>query len=181
MDKDMRQMVKEAVLQGGGMWQARYVDKQSLVYHQEIRDICKGNTCRYYGKTWACPPAVGTIDECKARVDQYDNFLLFSQKYTLEDSFDVEGMLSGMRAFKDSVGVLESMISDMLTEHLILSNEGCARCKKCTYPDMPCRFPEQLHHSIEGYGFNVSELARSAGVLYNNGENTVTFLGGLLF
>lgn len=30
-----------------------------------------------------------------------------------------------------------------------------------------------LHHSIEGYGFNIYELVKAAGMKYNNGENTV--------
>jgi hypothetical protein len=38
-----------------------------------------------------------------------------------------------------------------------------------------------LHHSIEGYGILVSELAKKAGVNYNNGENTITYFGSLLF
>ena len=180
VSEDMRNRVKDAVLKSG-MWQAGYVNKQSLKYYQEIRDICRSNACRHYGASWACPPAVGTLNECRARVDQYDNFLLFSQKYALEDSFGIEGMQRRMLAFKDSVDVLDDMIKSMLPRRLILSNEGCARCAKCTYPNMPCRFPERLYHSIEGYGFNASELAEAAGIMYNNGVNTVTFLGGLLF
>ena len=38
----------------------------------------------------------------------------------------------------------------------------------------------EVHHSIEGYGFQIYELAKAAGIKYNNGENTVTFFGGLL-
>ena len=35
-------------------------------------------------------------------------------------------------------------------------------------------------YDIEGYGFQIYELAKAAGIKYNNGENTVTFFGGLL-
>jgi predicted metal-binding protein len=68
-----------------------------------------------------------------------------------------------------------------LSDYLVLSNEGCEICKDCLYPHAPCRFPDRLHHSIEGYGILVSDLAKKAGVNYNNGENTVTFFGALLF
>ena len=57
----------------------------------------------------------------------------------------------------------------------------CGRCASCTYPDAPCRFPEELYHSLEGYGFNVSELAGQAGIRYMNGPSTVTFLGAVLY
>ena len=68
-----------------------------------------------------------------------------------------------------------------LPEAQILSNESCGRCAECTYPDAPCRFPEELYHSIEGYGLNVSELAGQAGIRYMNGPSTVTFFGAVLY
>lgn len=158
-----------------------YVEISNLKYHPEIRAICEGNSCRSYGTCWACPPAVGTLEECEARVRQYDHFLLLSQKYTLLDSFDLEGMRFGMRDFKRLLDSFEEEVQGTLTNYRLLSNEGCGRCKKCTYPDSPCRFPDRLHHSLEGYGFIVNELAKAANVRYNNGPNTVTFFGALLY
>ena len=70
---------------------------------------------------------------------------------------------------------------DLSGGYLLLSNEGCKRCEKCTYPDAPCRFPDKLFHSLEGYGFIVSELAKMAGISYINGENTVTYFGAVMF
>ena len=72
-------------------------------------------------------------------------------------------------------------ISCVVSDFLLLSNEGCGRCTACTYPDAPCRFPQLLHHSLEGYGFIVSDLAKEAGIRYHNGANTVTYFGALLF
>lgn len=117
---DIYEKVKETAIQSG-MWQTGYINTQDLLFYPEIRKSCKDNTCRNYGTTWACPPAVGTIEECKKRVIQYEKMLLFSIKYNLKDSYD-----------------------------------------------------------IEGYGFQIYELAKAAGIKYNNGENTVTFFGGLL-
>ena len=64
-----------------------------IPFEQEIQRICEDNSCRLYGKTWACPPAVGTVDECRARCLQYKTALVFNAVYPLEDSFDYEGML----------------------------------------------------------------------------------------
>ncbi|MGI6007293.1 MAG: DUF2284 domain-containing protein [Ruminococcus sp.] len=161
--------VKETAL-GSGMWEAGFIGTDELVFYPEIREICKGNACRNYGTSWACPPAIGTIEECKKRVEKYKKFLLFSVKYDLENTFDIEGMENAMSSFKKSVDFFDENLKNILSDYLLLSNEGCSRCIKCTYPDFPCRFPELLHHSIEGYGFNISELARMAGVKYNNGK-----------
>ena len=153
----------------------------NLKFHPEVRALCQENTCRNYATSWACPPAVGTMEECAQRVRQFDQMLLFSQKYELEDSFDFEGMTQGLLDFKQLVDRFQQAREGVLPEFLLLSNEGCKRCSVCTYPNAPCRFPELLHHSLEGYGFIVSELAKEAGMHYTNGANTVTFFGALLF
>lgn len=170
-----------ALAQRIGFWEVGYVDMEHLRYYPEVRTICEQNTCRNYGKTWACPPAVGSLHDCQCRVGQYRTMLLFSGKYDLEDSFDFEGMTEGLHAFKNMVDVFEEKIRERLTNYLLLSNEGCGRCETCTYPTSPCRYPSKLHYSIEGYGFVVSELAKHAGIRYINGADTVTYFGALLF
>ena len=47
-----------------------------LRFYPQIRQICEGNSCGGYGKTWACPPAVGTLDECKQKVLRYRSMFL---------------------------------------------------------------------------------------------------------
>ena len=106
---------------------------------------------------------------------------LFSQKFDLEDSFDFESMENGMKTFKLTVDHFAEAVKRQMCDILILSNEGCGRCNVCTYPDSPCRFPDKLYPSIEGFGFIVRELAQQAGIKYNNGPNTVTFFGAALF
>lgn len=164
-----------------GFTEAGFLTTDGLQYYPEVRKICEGNTCRNYGKSWACPPAVGTLSECQARVNRYDTMLLLSRVFALEDSFDFEGMTEGLHSFKQTVDRFGQLLQPHLSAYLLLSNEGCGRCKVCTYPDAPCRFPERLHHSLEGYGFVVNDLARAAGIRYNNGPDTVTYFGALLF
>ena len=157
------------------------LNPSALEYYPEVRKICEDNSCRNYAKTWACPPATGTLAECRERIGRYNDMLLLSKKYKLEDSFDFEGMKKGLLDFKETFDIFHQKIDNILSDYLILSHEGCIRCNKCTYPDAPCRFPHLLHHSLEGYGFIVSELAKNAGIRYNNGPGTVTYFGAILF
>lgn len=172
----IKEIIKEI-----GFWECGYVRVDKLRYSQEVRRICEENTCQNYAASWACPPAIGTLLECRSRVEQYGKMLLFTKKYEVEDSFDFQGMMNGRVDFQKKVDVLQKKLNHILPEYLLLSNEGCERCAECTYPDAPCRFPQFLHHSLEGYGFIVGELAREAGVCYYNGPNTVTYFGALLF
>ena len=174
MDK-LRQLMDKA-----GVFQYGLTDTAKIRFTKEVRAMCEVNTCRQYGKTWACPPAVGSVEECRARVQQYDTMVVFSVKYDLEDSFDFEGMKAGMTRFKQVCRAIDAAVKPALTSCFILSNEGCDLCRECTYPDAPCRFPERSHGALEGYGILVSELAKQAGIRYTNGPDTVTYFGGLV-
>jgi predicted metal-binding protein len=164
-----------------GVCQFGIVNPQDVEFVQEVREYCEDNRCQQYGKTWACPPAIGTVDECRERAWKYDKMLVFSGKFDLEDSFDFEGMMAGMQNFKTIAHALEDELKPFYGDHLMLSNEGCGNCEICTYPDQPCRFPDRVHGSIEGYGIFVGKLAKMAGIRYTNGENTVTYFGAFLY
>ena len=171
----------DRILAEAGVFQYGFVNIADIRFSQEVRGMCEVNTCRQYGKTWACPPAIGTVEECRARVQRYDRMLVFSVKYDLEDSFDYEGMVAGMQQFKETCRILHEGLRGQVEDFLLLANEGCDKCEKCTYPDAPCRFPDQTHGALEGYGIFVSELAKQAGIHYINGANTVTYFGNIFF
>lgn len=164
-----------------GFWQIGEVDISKLNFRSDIRAICEDNVCRNYGISWACPPATGTLEECRARCLKHDTMLLFSGVFPMEDSFDYEGMMKGLHDFKAMVERLDYAVESFMQDYMILSNEGCGRCKECTWPDAPCRFPDHLYHSIEGYGFIITDLAKMAAIRYNNGPSTATYFGAILF
>ena len=168
-------------LANAGAYEYGIVNPREVEFSEEIRKLCEENKCRRYGTTWACPPAIGTIDECRERALKYNTMIVFSGKFDLEDSYDFEGMMSAMKGFKEIAGRLADEVRPVIDNYLILSNEGCGTCEKCTYPDNPCRFPDKVHGSIEGYGIAVSKLAVQTGIRYNNGANTVTYFGALLY
>ena len=172
--------VQKEVLEAG-FGESGVIPVPELRFHEEVRKCCEENRCGAYGTSWACPPAVGTLEECRARTEGYAYLQLFSRAFLLEDSMDFDGMKNAMADFKQTVSRLGKRLREVLPDARILSNESCGRCASCTYPDAPCRFPEELYHSLEGYGFNVSELAGQAGIRYMNGPSTVTFLGAVLY
>ena len=152
----MLDLLKDKIYETG-VYEFGFANPSEIEYLQMIRDICVENTCRQFGKTWACPPAVGTIEECRDRCLQYDTMLVFTGLYQLKGSFDFEGMMSGMHDFKGIADRMDELLASYLGDYFVLSNESCDRCTSCTYPDAVCRFPEKLHHSIEGYGILVSD------------------------
>jgi len=164
-----------------GFFQYGETTTDKIHFSQEVRTLCENNVCRKYGTTWACPPAVGTVEGCKAKCLTYRNVVVFNKKYDLEDSFDFDGMQAGHKDFNEAGRKLARDVKNVLADFFLLSNEGCVGCKECTYPEAPCRFPGDLHPSVEGFGIYVNELTRSAGINYINGANTVTYIGALLY
>ena len=151
-----------------------YIKTSEIVFSEEVRHICEGNRCRNYENTWACPPAVGTLEECRSRCLSFSSAFVFASAYKLEDSFDFDGMVQSHRQFKV---VCDRLYEQLMHPFILLSNEGCIRCKNCTYPAYPCRFPDRLFPSLEGYGILVNELAKTAGIPYSTGANTVSYFG----
>ncbi|MBE6038438.1 MAG: DUF2284 domain-containing protein [Anaerofustis stercorihominis] len=164
-----------------GIFECGTVKTTQLNFREDIRNICAGESCGQYGRCWACPPAVGTLEECKERCLRYENMLVFTGKYDMDGPFDFAGWKTSMKDFKKLVWRFDEEIKDMFSDYMLFWNEGCGICKECTYPDSECRFPDKMHHALEGYGLWVSELASLAGIKYNNGENTVTYFGALLY
>ena len=93
----------------------------------------------------------------------------------LEDSFDIEGLQElGERHGKSFQKLLKRLREDY-PGLLALGTGGCKTCKKCTYPDEPCRFPDRLTYSMEGFGLFVNKVCKDNGLEYNHGRDTMTY------
>jgi predicted metal-binding protein len=174
-------MFMSGELTEAGISQYGWIAPAEIEFSDDIRKICAGNACRLYAKTWACPPAVGTVAQCKERCLQYKTALVFCAVYHLEDSFDYDGMAAGHGEFKKLCDRLYKIVKKNCADFLLLSNEGCARCPVCTYPNEPCRMPQLLFPSLEGYGIDVRKLAEKANISYRHGQNTVTYFGAVFY
>lgn len=162
-------------------------------FDRAFRAACTQNICGKYGTCWMCPPDVGDIDEMIKIAKAYDNIMVFQTISELEDSYDFEGMeTAGKNHNKITVTVIEG-VEELLgpratpleantKKPLVMGAGACHVCVRCTKGDnLPCAFPHRAIPSLEVYGIAVSELAAASGMKYINGENTVTFFGGVLF
>lgn len=152
---------------------------KDIPFSEEVVAACARNACGCYGKTWQCPPGVGTLAERMELCHSYDRAIVFTTKHDLEDSFDVEGWARGRTEHEAVTDRVLEMCP--FERRLAFSAEGCSLCKSCTYPDAPCRFPNRARVSVEANGIFVVELARMCNIHYHNGKNTVTYFSMLLF
>ena len=153
---------------------------ETLEFREEVRGMCSEDRCKSYGRSWSCPPAVGSIERSKERAEAYPRGIIVQTAGTLADSFDMDGTASIMKRHKKCFDTLVRQIRQLYPECLPMGAGTCRICRSCTYPDRPCRHPDKMVSSMEAYGLLVSDVAIRSGLKYNYGENTMCFTSCVL-
>lgn len=138
-----KQMNLQQILKDAGIFQYGVTDTLKFGLLRKCGLCVRSIPAWQLWKNMGMPPALGSVEECRERIQRFQKMLVFSMKIDLEDSFDYEGMMAGMKQFKKSCRAIGAAIRPYIRDCLMLSNEGCDLCEKCTYPDAACRFPEQ--------------------------------------
>jgi predicted metal-binding protein len=184
-DAPLRDILAAAVLEAGATHAIR-IETTKIVFDPALRQMCAMNSCGRYNTCWTCPPALGPVEEWRDRIRSFDSAILFQTVGSLEDSFDFEGMEKVGADHKTmvhrAIKAIEALRdTQALGAILWLSVGACDICPSCTYPDEPCRFPDQALVSVEACGINVNSTLVAGGLKYNNGPNTVSYVGMLLY
>ena len=200
----MRALREEALALGA--FRAELVRVEDISPDVSFRSLCASNACGNYGKNYMCPPDVGSIEELMQELRTYETALVYQTVGLLEDSYDFEGMMEAGNRHNELAQKLRSFAGKELEQRKCArgnrTEEGCDQkgagqgsgirllhlgaggCRVCTTcgkrSGEPCLFPEKAIGSLEAYGVNVSLLARTAGMRYINGQNTVTYFGAIL-
>ena len=157
------------------------IDPRELEFTDRIRTICE-TECPMYGKTWACPPAVGSVEGCQERCLKYGDCLMISTITEVSDIANVEEALATRGDHEDITNEIAELMRQQGVEPYILSTEACAICERCAWLDgQPCRYPERMHPCVESHGINVIPAMESLGVPFISGENVVTWVSLLFF
>ena len=158
-----------------------WIDPKGLEFSDRVRSICQ-NECAMYGKSWACPPGVGTVAQCKEKCLSYQKGLLISSLTEVADIADLQATLATRadhEALTDQVG---EILRENGVEPYILSTEACAICGRCAILDgKPCRFPEKMHPCVESQGINIIPTLEENGLEFQYGQNVVTWVSLLLY
>jgi len=161
------------------LFQYGFMKSEELFFTQRVRNICE-TECPRYHTTWACPPAVGTVEECKARCLSYPELLMISTVTEVSDIANMEEGLATRQEHERLTYEVAQMIKEQGCEILVLSTESCSQCEQCTYPDAPCRKPQKMFPCVESHGILVTDLCEKHGMEFFNG-NIVTWFSIILF
>ena len=158
-----------------------FFDPKELEFNQRIRWICE-HECPMYGKSWACPPGVGTVPVCEKKCLSYENCLLISTIVEVDDISDLEETLATRPDHEAVTNEVAAIMEELGAKPYVLSTEACTICERCAMLDgQPCRFPEKMHPCVESHGINVVPILESRGLEFQFGANVVTWISLLFF
>lgn len=164
-----------------GFTNSGFFETCEMRFLKEVREMCRDNRCGRYGKSWVCPPASGDLEQMNARISGYTWGILLQSTGNLEDALDAENIIETERFQNECFTRFCSFLRAEGISHFPMGSGGCGKCRSCTYPSQPCRFPEEAVSSMEAYGLLVTDVCKSAGIPYYYGRNTITFSACVLF
>ena len=171
----------ENQLAGFPLFAYGFIDPKKLDFTQRVRYICQSE-CPMYGKSWACPPAVGSVEECEKKCFAFSDCLMIATITEVADIADIEDSLATRGEHEALTNQIAELLRQQGIEPYILSTEACAECERCAYLDgQLCRFPERMHPCVESHGINIVPAMEELGIPFISGENLVTWVSLLLF
>ena len=151
------------------------IDPRELEFSDRIRWICE-HECPMYGKTWACPPAVGEVSQCEKKCLSYENCLMIGTVAEVRDIADIAETLSTRPAHEEVTNLVRDIFREQGVEPYVLSTEACDICERCAFLDgQPCRHPDRMHPCVESHGINLIPTLEENGLDFQYGENIVTW------
>ena len=158
-----------------------FIDPAELEFSDRIRWICQ-HECPMYGRSWACPPGVGSVESCKGTCMAFENCLMISTITEVSDITDIYETLATRPDHEAVTNQVRDIMRELGTDPYILSTEACALCERCAILDgQPCRFPERMHPCVESHGINVVPMLESRGLEFQFGANVVTWISLLFY
>ena len=158
-----------------------FIDPAELEFSHRVRWICE-HECPMYGKSWACPPGVGSVEDCQKKCLNYVNCLMISTITEVRDISDIHETLGTRGDHEKLTNQVRDFFREQGIQPYILSTEACAVCSRCAIEDgLPCRLPGKMHPCVESHGINILSLLDDRGLAFQYGENVVTWFSLLFY
>lgn len=178
--KEIQQRIEERILELP-LVQYEWISPLELTFKEEVRMICR-QECPMYGKSWSCPPAVGSVEECKNRCECFDGVFLFTTIAEVSDIANFDETLKTRFEHEKITRTLGAMFQEEGMTIQLLSSESCAICETCAYCEgKACRHPEYMIPCIESQGILVTELAEKYEIPFLENMTTVQWFGMILY
>ena len=158
------------------------LDPAALVCTPDVRELCAADKCGHFGRHHQCPPTVGPLERCAARLHAFTRGVLFQTSYRVNVQ-DREALRATQRLFHEAVLVLETALhrpGESTAWGLI--GGPCVLCEPCAATtDAPCPRAAEARPSLEALGIDVVGLQAANGWDAEFYADRVTWTGAVLF
>ena len=121
---------------------ARFLQASDVIIQDWVRDAC--SDCKFLGRSWSCPPGVGSLEETRERLREFSSAVFLKFKSSRD-----------MHALENAVLEIESSLkSSGFPKALGFFPHPCTACKSCSYPE-PCTKPELCRPTGESWGIDL--------------------------
>lgn len=103
-----------------------FIKPSVVIFSDEVRMFCEKNNCGMYGTSWACPPAIESIEECKKMCGSFENAFIFTTVTKLKKKYDTAEWLKSRKVHeaitdkKDAASVKNVLILKSPADFLIV-------------------------------------------------------------
>lgn len=170
----------EALARENGFTSTSPLEMSALIYRPEVREMCSADQCRSYGRSWSCPPAVGSLEQIRKRTAEYHRGILVQTTGQLRREIDYHSIQRTNEQHVRNFAAYVRQVRQLFPGCLPMGAGACMICRKCTYPDRPCRYPGRMIISMEAYGLIINDVCKGSGLEYNYGPKSFTFTSCIL-
>ena len=157
-------------------------DVKKIKPAQSVRLKCQIPLCEYYDVCKVCPPNIPSVAEFSEALKSYTKAFLVILREKIKDIDIYRNDFSAELKLSQIVSDLERTAFEHGYYLAIgLCVGGCKLCKECTPPGKRCHHPFKARPSPEGFGIDITELAREAGAMVEwPPKKQVSFIGLVL-
>lgn len=141
------------------------LDISRIKPRNSVRLKCQVPLCEYYNVCKTCPPNIPTVEEFREILKDYTKAFLIVLREKIDDIETYRTDFSAELKLAELINGLElEAFQHGLYGAMGLCVGGCKYCTHCTPSGEPCRHPFKARPSPEGFGIDITELARETGV-----------------
>ena len=115
--------------------QYAWLTEKDIPFSDHVREICR-KECPRYGKSWSCPPGVGTVTECQERCSHFSEVFVFTTIAEVADIDNLEETLATRPEHEAVTKKVQEVLRPYFDRTLALSAQSCEICEKCAYRDV---------------------------------------------
>ena len=155
---------------------------EMMVPEERIRAFCAQNKCGNYGGNYMCQPAVGSIEEVKAKLGNFQQGVLLQYAKYLDVKNDRKGAIQVQKDFHSKILQIEDFLSEKGIRPVWgMIGGNCRLCDECrAKTGEPCVNPDKARMSLEAIGIDVLGLLDKLGLDNKFHADKITWTGCIL-